>query len=116
MSPQPEWNSKLLLFAWPHINKHSLLDEIERKCKFDSIKMPSFDDKMKEWCYPSPGEEQVDVEENESQRHKFQVIQPVVFSRDLYQIVETPVRQTDYERLHRHRQLNDDLIDFWMAW
>ena len=116
MSPQPQWQSDKILFYWPHVKEHDVLDDIERQCEFNAITLAPYDDNMKKWCDPPAGKEVVEGTKNETSLVQFQTCQPVVFSRELYSTCRLAVRQHELEMLYRHRQVNDDVIDFWMAW
>ena len=109
-SPQPKYESKDTVAKWP-VSDFKYLDECEKQCEFQKsdsepkiITMPLYDDTMKKWCHPRP----LLVEQVTSKAF--------VGNDELAVTANISITNNDNERLCRHREYNDNLIDLWMGW
>ena len=115
MSPQPHWEPQKLLFEWPNVFDHEVQDDIERKCEFNTITLPPNDEYMKRWSDVSSNVMVEGSVEDSTFKSYIRKV-PIMFSRDMQSTPYSKITIENCERLFRHRQFDEDIIDFWMSW
>ena len=77
--------------------------------------MPPHDDAMKKWCYPRPLLLENVTSENENSSKALHSPKAFVGNDELGMTTNITITNNDNKRLCRHREYNDNVIDFWMC-